>query len=113
MEGSDVPVPRLKAGFEVPRRIDNDALTLRIKPDGKPTYVLNLSDWPGSEQMRREALVAIDKRTHPGQDGWRRQQTIDEALADVKAFMRWCESHGIESFADLTVKRPRFDAASF
>ncbi|HWI43592.1 MAG TPA: hypothetical protein VNS81_08210 [Nocardioides sp.] len=96
-------MPRLAPGFDVPDRVDIDALSLRIRPDGRPPYVLDLIDWPGSLSMRRETLFAIAKRTDPGVNGWRRAQTIKQAISHVRSFVVWCEARGIESFADLTL----------
>lgn len=99
-----MPVPRLRRGADVPDLIDRNALTVTVTPDGKDSYALDLSTWPGSDTLRHQALDAIARRTNPRLNGWRRPDTIRASLWTSRGFMAWCEAEGIESFADLTLQ---------
>ena len=92
-----------RRGAKVPKRIDDEGLTLRWSPDGADGSVtIDLTDWAAGDRIKRQTLVALGRLTAADGD-WRRRGTVDPKLGQVRALVEWAGAHGIDTFSDVTL----------
>lgn len=76
-------------------------LVLSITPKTGKHIKLNLNKYPGSALLRQQLLLAAADLTGPT-GTWDSRWTINSARTAIRKLLDWCESLGVEDFAELT-----------
>src|SRR5690606_15032442 len=91
--------PKRAKGQAVAPRLDEARLRLTWNvPNEDQPRAIDLSQDPGSHELRLEMLRAFETKTHTD---WRETATVFRALISARHILGKCEEQGVETFSQL------------